>query len=113
MADPFNRSNITRNPFAAPVLRRLLGESAELKSLHAMFALSYLNGTRDQHWHRDTGLLFAADDAFHVTDDVHARNGGMHEPPYALNCFIALTNLTAGDGPTEFILGSHMWGVTW
>ena len=36
MKDPFNRSSITRNAFAVPVLRRLLGSAAELKSLHAM-----------------------------------------------------------------------------
>ena len=80
MVDPFNRTNITRNPFAVPVLRKLLGAQAELKSLHAMFALSYLNGTRDQHWHRDTGLLFAGDSDFHIPD-AHARVDGMHEPP--------------------------------
>ena len=32
---------------------------------------------------------------------------------YALNCFIALTELDEKDGPTEFILGSHMWAATW
>jgi len=112
MEDPFNRTNITRNMFAVSVLRRLLGSNMELKSLHAMFALSYLNGTRDQHWHRDTGLLWDPDDDFHVPD-THARMGGMHEPPYALNCFIALSDMQEKDGPTEFILGSHMWASTW
>ena len=77
-----------------------------------MLALSYTEGTRDQHWHRDTGLLYAADDDFAVAD-VHARMGGMHAPPYALNMFIALAEMEDVNGPTEFILGSHMWADTW
>lgn len=77
-----------------------------------MFALSYLNGTREQHWHRDTSLLFAADNNVHELD-VHARENGMHEPPYALNMFIQLAEMEKVNGPTEFILGSHLWATIW
>lgn len=31
-------------------------------------------------------------------------------PPYALNLFVPLVDLTEEMGPTEFILGSHAWG---
>ena len=67
------------------------------------YALSYLNGTRDQHWHRDTGLLFAHDDDFHLPD-AHARIGGLHEPPYALNVFIPLADVEVGS-----CVGSLLW----
>lgn len=40
-------------------------------------------------------------------------SGMMMMGRYALNCFIALTELDEKDGPTEFILGSHMWAATW
>ena len=68
---------------------------------------------RAQHWHRDTGLLFADDDDFHL-EGVHARDGGVHLPPYALNAFIHLEDLSDEHrGATEFVLGSHQWGMRW
>lgn len=40
----------------------------------------------------------------------HARTGGLHLPPYAVNVFYPLVDLAAENGPTEFAPGSHMWG---
>ena len=98
-------------------------------------------GRNAQHWHRDTGLLYEGDERFHLREDVHARAGGLHLPPYvghyrrcaglsiecvtksphqrtsptsyALNVFVPLVDFTETNGPTEFTLGSHMWGSTW
>ena len=109
--DAAERSALLPNPFlAAPVLRRLLGAAARLRSAHGVVALA---GARAQHWHRDTGLLFADDDDFHL-EGVHARDGGVHLPPYALNAFIHLEDLSDEHrGATEFVLGSHQWGMRW
>eukprot|EP00617_Octactis_speculum_P007768 CAMPEP_0185796040 /NCGR_PEP_ID=MMETSP1174-20130828/160870_1 /TAXON_ID=35687 /ORGANISM="Dictyocha speculum, Strain CCMP1381" /LENGTH=231 /DNA_ID=CAMNT_0028491379 /DNA_START=658 /DNA_END=1350 /DNA_ORIENTATION=+ len=74
-----------------------------------------------QHWHRDTPLLFQSDgdqDPFHFenvhdADDPTVTEGGLHSPPYAINVFMPLSDLTMGNGPTEFTLGSAMWGQQW
>lgn len=79
-------------PFvAAPVLRRVLGDDAELKSRHALIALP---GTETQHWHRDTEPLFP---------DAPPR-------PYAVNAFVYTEDLSnAARGATEFVPGSTRW----
>lgn len=46
-------------------------------------------------------------------EDVHRRGGGVQLPPYAINVFVPLVDFTRDVGPTEFTLGSHMWGSTW
>jgi len=68
-AAPFNHTTMVANVFARPLLQNFLGEQARLKSLHAIVALSSSQGNDDQHWHRDTELLFR--------DDHHP--GGYHE----------------------------------
>ncbi|GAB5366885.1 hypothetical protein AAMO2058_001182300 [Amorphochlora amoebiformis] len=105
---------IYANPFAFPILLRLLGSSLKLKSMHAIQALSPSEGAslKPQHWHRDTGLLFPDDEYFQLKD-VHNKSHGIHLPPYAINQFIPLTHLTPQNGPTEFTLGSHQWGTRW
>mmetsp|Transcript_23745 Transcript_23745/g.69527 ORF Transcript_23745/g.69527 Transcript_23745/m.69527 type:complete len:384 (-) Transcript_23745:11-1162(-) len=114
---PFNNSALLLNPFIFGALRSLLGESVELKSAHAIHALSAKGGGGstghvEQHWHRDTGLLFAPDSDFHLSD-VHKRESGVHLPPYAINAFIPLVPFSEENGPTEFTLGSHLWGDVW
>lgn len=44
---------------------------------------------------------------------MHARHGGVHLPPYAINVFTPLTPLTFTNGGTEFAPASHMWGERW
>ena len=53
------------------------------------------------------------DDQYATGADVHGKRDGVHLPPYALNVFIPLTDVHDHNGPTEFTLGSHMWGSTW
>jgi hypothetical protein len=125
------------------VLRALLGDELKLKSLHAVAALTQADGIEEQHWHRDTQQLFIDDEqramdprsarsvaggdradgggaagaggagAPRFDEDVHRRFGGVHLPPYGVNVFAALRSVRKLDGPTEFTLGSHMWGTRW
>ena len=48
-----------------------------------------VKGNEDQHWHRDTDLLFPNDELF-ADRDVHDSLHGIHEPPYAINMFVPL-----------------------
>jgi ectoine hydroxylase-related dioxygenase (phytanoyl-CoA dioxygenase family) len=45
--------------------------------------------------------------------DVHVYGKGFFGPPHAINLFIPLKSLNLQNGPTEFTLGSHMWGDEW
>lgn len=97
------------------LLASLLGDGAELKSGHAIHSLAgawHATGREPQHWHRDAGLLFEKDNHFHVKN-AHDRAAGAHLPPYAINVFVPLEDLTEQNGPTEFTLGSHLWGDVW
>lgn len=38
---------------------------------------------------------------------------GAHMPPYGLNVFIPLIDVGEDHGPTEMVLGSHMWSPHW
>ena len=86
--NPYNKAEIVLNPFVIPLLKNLLGHNAfDLKSNHVMYALSSKEGTRDQHWHRDTHLLFHHD---HSADpaplrDVHNKTHGVSEHNPCLN----------------------------
>jgi hypothetical protein len=103
-ASPFAEPQFTANELATPLLRRLLGARMRLKSIHAVVALGAEGGGRGaatQHWHRDDGLLFS--EAAREPECSRAL------PPYAINAFWLLTNLTEQNGPTEFTLGSHRW----
>jgi len=112
-ASPYNDSAFIFNPFIYPILAGLLGEHVRLKQINTMIALPKdKEGDGVQHWHRDTDLLFADDRAFHDRD-VHQRDHGIHLPPYAINVFVSLINLTMQNGPTEFTLASHQWGSVW
>lgn len=79
---PFNATRFTFNPLVYPVLAELLGLNVRLKGLHAVVALP---GVPDQHWHRDTGLLYEGDDVFMEGTGVHDRDTGVHLPPFAVN----------------------------
>ena len=101
---------------ALEVLRRALGGDAQRKSLQCIVALPQREGgVEHQQWHRDTPLLFPD---FGTTDEPPPSGGddgawgggGPMLPPYAVNVFIPLVNITSAMGPTEFTLGSHAWG---
>ena len=90
---PFNASAFTINPLALGLIRDIFshsnGGSFELKSVHAVTALP---GTRAQQWHRDDEPIFQDPGATGV---------------YALNAFVALSDVGLTSGPTEYLLGSH------
>ena len=89
--DAAERSALLPNPFlAAPCCGGLLRAAARLRPRRT--ASSRSRRARAQHWHRDTGLLFADDDDFHL-EGVHAARRGVHLPPCALNAFIHLEDL--------------------
>lgn len=109
---PFNDPEIIYNPFVHPLLLRLLGEDYKLKGINSVIALNVSNGNADQHWHRDTELLFPEDSTFRG-EYVHDKYHGIHMPSYAINVFVPLVPLTEENGPTQFSLGSHQWGLVW
>ena len=108
---PFNSSRLTASAVMLRVLQRLLGERARLKSMHVVSGLS---GCPEQDWHRDAPLLWPECPLFSPEgskqQNVHARDGGVHLPPYALNVFYNLRDLTRTSGATEFAPSSHQWG---
>ena len=111
-AAPFNSTQFTFSPFSYPILAELLGLDVRLKGMHAVVALDESQGVRDQHWHRDSGLLFEPDGVASETE-VHDSATGVHLPPAGINVFIPLVDLNRKNGPTEFTLGSHQWGHRW
>ena len=104
-----------------PLLHQIMGisgkgaaDASELKRVNAVIGLTRNeSGIVDQHWHRDESQLFAG---VEVPGGglVHAREGGVQLPPYALNIFVTLTDLRPPtSGATQFVLGSHMWADEW
>ena len=77
-----------------------------------MHGIVSLPGAGAQSWHRDSPLLWDEGDAS-APSPVHAARGGVHLPPFALNVFAPLRDVAPADGPTEFVLGSHMWAPVW
>jgi len=108
----FSSPAVVASPVVLPLLKALLGDEVRLKGIQAVVALNASQGNIDQHWHRDTDLLFVNDPHFSERDTHHFRHG-IHEPPYAINLFMPLVDINQRNGPTEFTLGSHMWGQEW
>ncbi|CAJ1935091.1 unnamed protein product [Cylindrotheca closterium] len=77
-----------------PLVQDLLGKDAEL--VYTGLIPSF-PGSEDQPWHQDGTTLFP-DMPSDLTNIL---------PPYALNVFIPLLDVTEELGPTEFWLGSH------
>lgn len=104
-SDPFNSTALVANPLILSTLEALLGADFELKSVHGLHALP---GAPDQMWHRDAPLLWQGRGVH------HPEPGGLVEPGFAANVFVPLTDVVdASCGPTEFALGSHLWGEDW
>jgi Phytanoyl-CoA dioxygenase (PhyH) len=103
---------IARNPLVRRLLETLLGDDARLDSVSGVVALPE---ARDQHWHRDTPLLFEATTTGGGDKRrVHERHAGVHLPPFAVNVFVPLVDrVDEANGATEFTLASHMWGDIW
>mmetsp|Transcript_13400 Transcript_13400/g.15086 ORF Transcript_13400/g.15086 Transcript_13400/m.15086 type:complete len:518 (-) Transcript_13400:686-2239(-) len=96
---PFTNDSIICNSFLMPLIHSLLGEGAKL--LYSGLILSFPNSA-DQPWHQDGSALFSEDEEF---------LSNVHLPPYALNVFIPLDDITHELGPTEFYVGSHIHNV--
>ena len=114
--EPFSAPKLALAPLLLALLQRLLGPGASLKSVHAIVSLP---GAEAQSWHRDAPLLFDDESSGSSSGTpraervVHAARGGVHLPPFALNVFAPLADVSADAGPTEFVLGSHMWAPIW
>jgi len=91
---PFNQNEVVSNEFIKPVVNSLLGKDAKL--VYAGLILSFPLSA-DQPWHQDGTALFE-DNEFPIDQPL---------PPYALNIFIPLDDVTEELGPTEFCVGSH------
>ena len=96
---PFSNKSVIENKYLLPIMQSLLGKSAKL--VYAGLILSFPKSA-DQPWHQDGTALFDENDGF-STD--------MHLPPYALNVFVPLEDITEEIGPTEFHIGSHFGDV--
>mmetsp|Transcript_3375 Transcript_3375/g.4912 ORF Transcript_3375/g.4912 Transcript_3375/m.4912 type:complete len:463 (-) Transcript_3375:19-1407(-) len=96
---PFSYVDVVNNPYLMPIIKSLLGQSAKL--VYAGLILSFPN-SRDQPWHQDGEALFDEHDGF---------SSEMHLPPYALNVFIPLDDISEELGPTEFCVGSHFGSI--
>ena len=88
---PFNHEEVVNNPWLKPLIHSLLGQDAKL--VYTGLILSYPDSA-DQPWHQDGEALFG--DA--PVSDL---------PPYALNVFMPLRDISIELGPTEFWVGSH------
>lgn len=92
---PFNEEQVVSNKFLKPIIHSLLGQDARL--VYAGLILSF-KMSANQPWHQDGSALFS-DTEFPV------ELGTL--PPYALNVFIPLDDITNELGPTEFCVSSH------
>mmetsp|Transcript_6547 Transcript_6547/g.25310 ORF Transcript_6547/g.25310 Transcript_6547/m.25310 type:complete len:427 (+) Transcript_6547:140-1420(+) len=122
--EPFNATAYVVPRPVMQMLSVLLGGDAELKGMHAIYAqewqpfMAFVPGENFgvQHWHRDTGLLFEPKGKRNTHDSAAAAllpQEGAHLPPYAINVFMPLEDVTQSSGPTEFTLGSHLWSSNW
>ena len=91
---PFSEDEVVSNKFIKPVVHSLLGKDAKL--VYAGLILSF-SLSADQPFHQDGTALFE-DNEFPIHQKL---------PPYALNVFIPLDDVTEELGPTEFCVGSH------
>ncbi len=91
---PFNDDGIVSNIFIKPIVHSLLGKDAKLT--YAGLILSFPLSA-DQPFHQDGTALFGEEE-FPISQRL---------PPYALNVFIPLDDITEELGPTEFCIGSH------
>jgi hypothetical protein len=91
---PFSEDEVVSNKFIKPVVHSLLGKDAKL--VYAGLILSFPLSA-DQPFHQDGTALFE-DNEFPIHQKL---------PPYALNVFIPLDDVTEELGPTEFCVGSH------
>jgi hypothetical protein len=83
--------NSTKSAPWMPIVREILGKDAVL--IHKGMFLS-MPGSSKQNYHQD---------GTHLTTQ--------HQKPcHAINVFVPLVDLTIGNGPTEFCLGSHILG---
>jgi len=92
---PFSAQGLIYNPIVFPLVKELLGgDDVCLLYAGVMWAKKSNDKCEPQHWHGDGGHLFD-----------HA-----HLPPHCINVFYPLVNLSAENGPTEFVPGSHRLG---
>ena len=81
---------LAARPEIAAIVRALLGSKTYLEK--AGLILSH-PGAEAQRWHMDNPHLYAIP---------------THLPPHSLTVFVALCELTAANGPTEFHLATHV-----
>lgn len=93
---PFNDPRVVSNPILLPVIRDLLGgPTGGATLLYAGLIFSFPHSS-DQPWHMDGAALFPEEREW------------LDLPPYALNVFIPLDDVTDDLGPTEFLPASHL-----
>jgi len=95
---PFNDPRIIRNPVLFPIVQSLLGgQDGGAQLVYAGLIFSF-PGSSDQPWHMDGAALFPELRAW------------LDLPPYALNVFLPIDDVTDEVGPTEFLPASHLAG---
>lgn len=94
---PFSQQCVISNQFIMPFIKSILGKSSKL--LYTGLILSFKNSA-DQPWHQDGDRLFRSNE--------FPTGKGVDLPPYAVNVFIPLDDVSEELGPTEFCVGSHI-----
>eukprot|EP00055_Hartaetosiga_balthica_P010548 m.45393 g.45393 ORF g.45393 m.45393 type:complete len:524 (-) comp7217_c0_seq1:140-1711(-) len=92
---PFTYPDVTANRFILFVSKLMLGDRIEIDTLSTVTSLP---GAPNQHWHADVGSIFKR----------HIRSPDRHLPPTGVVIIVPLVDVTADNGPTEFMTGSHI-----
>jgi hypothetical protein len=99
---PFNSTDVVLNRYTIDILNKIFDDQLfELKSVHGVISLP---GTTSQKWHRDDGPLFPVGMEEEDTSSKSMKSINV----YAVNAFIALSDVKLANGPTEYMLGSHL-----
>jgi hypothetical protein len=89
---PFNGQNVITNPFAGPLMDKILGEKHILGSFTAVASLP---GSKDQHTHKDHPALFP-------------ESGLVATPSFAVTMIVPTVALSKVNGATRVVKGSHL-----
>lgn len=103
LVPPFTSPNLIANPALFSLLKRVLGtEEIELDTLSSVTSVP---GSPAQHWHADVDDLFRHG---HEEGGWGEQSEGAVLPAFGIVVFLPLSDVGEKQGPTEFLLGSHL-----
>ena len=92
---PYTDAALTQNPFVFQLSKALLSSDLELDTFSYVTSLA---GAPDMHWHNDVSPLFKTE-----------PGESKHMPSQGLVMVLPTVDMTAENGPTEFMVGSHVY----